>query len=129
MENKYIQEENNEKEIITEETNNKSGESTEALEKNQFNGYFHGRDRLAENNIVNEVETSFLEYSMSVIASSLFIEEFYGQCMNLVILQKNLIESLLLLLDMLWGIIIHMGIHQFMKQWLEWHKTLIRDIY
>ena len=69
MENKNIQEENNEKEIITEETNNKSGESTEALEKNQFNGYFHGRDRLAENNIVNEVETSFLEYSMSVIAS------------------------------------------------------------
>src|SRR5574344_1682150 len=32
-------------------------------------GYFHERDRLAENNIVNEIETSFLEYSMSVIAS------------------------------------------------------------
>ena len=29
----------------------------------------HSRDRLQENNIVNEVETSFLEYSMSVIAS------------------------------------------------------------
>ena len=27
----------------------------------------HNRDRLQENNIVNEVETSFLEYSMSVI--------------------------------------------------------------
>ena len=27
----------------------------------------HNRDRLEENNIVNEVETSFLEYSMSVI--------------------------------------------------------------
>ncbi|MBQ3021582.1 MAG: DNA gyrase subunit A [Bacilli bacterium] len=38
-------------------------------EKPSFNGYFHDRDRLAENNIVNEVETSFLEYSMSVIAS------------------------------------------------------------
>jgi len=38
-------------------------------EKPSFNGYFHERDRLAENNIVNEVETSFLEYSMSVIAS------------------------------------------------------------
>lgn len=37
--------------------------------KPAFNGYFHERDRLAENNIVNEVETSFLEYSMSVIAS------------------------------------------------------------
>ncbi len=31
--------------------------------------YFHDRDRKAENNIVNEIETSFLEYSMSVIAS------------------------------------------------------------
>jgi len=38
-------------------------------EKTSFSGYFHERDRLAENNIVNEVETSFLEYSMSVIAS------------------------------------------------------------
>ena len=30
----------------------------------------HSRDRLEENNIVNEIETSFLEYSMSVIVSS-----------------------------------------------------------
>ena len=45
-------------------------ESTEEESgKPAFNGYFHERDRLAENNIVNEVETSFLEYSMSVIAS------------------------------------------------------------
>ena len=29
----------------------------------------HSRDRLQENNIVSEIETSFLEYSMSVIAS------------------------------------------------------------
>ncbi len=29
----------------------------------------HSRDRLEENNIVNEIETSFLEYSMSVIVS------------------------------------------------------------
>src|SRR5574344_2110620 len=29
----------------------------------------HSRDRLEENNIVNEVQTSFLEYSMSVIAA------------------------------------------------------------
>lgn len=35
----------------------------------EFGGFFHERDRLSENNIVNEVETSFLEYSMSVIAS------------------------------------------------------------
>ena len=35
----------------------------------KFNGYFHERDSLAENNIVDEVKTSFLEYSMSVITS------------------------------------------------------------
>ena len=30
---------------------------------------YHSRDRLEENNIINEIETSFLEYSMSVIIS------------------------------------------------------------
>ena len=39
------------------------------LDTNKFNGYFHERDSLAENNIVDEVKTSFLEYSMSVITS------------------------------------------------------------
>ena len=38
-------------------------------DSNKFNGYFHERDSLAENNIVDEVKTSFLEYSMSVITS------------------------------------------------------------
>lgn len=36
---------------------------------NNFGGYFHERDSLAENNIVDEVKTSFLEYSMSVITA------------------------------------------------------------
>ena len=45
-------------------------ESLERVEvDNNFDGYFHERDSLAENNIVEEVKTSFLEYSMSVIAS------------------------------------------------------------
>ena len=35
----------------------------------KFSGYFHERDSLSENNIVDEVKTSFLEYSMSVITS------------------------------------------------------------
>jgi len=35
----------------------------------KFNGYFYERDSLSENNIVDEVKSSFLEYSMSVIAS------------------------------------------------------------
>ncbi|MBR1385765.1 MAG: DNA gyrase subunit A [Bacilli bacterium] len=39
------------------------------IDNNNFGGYFHERDSLAENNIVDEVKTSFLEYSMSVIAS------------------------------------------------------------
>ena len=36
---------------------------------NDFSGVFHERDSLSENNIVYEVEKSFLDYSMSVITS------------------------------------------------------------
>ncbi|MBQ7137232.1 MAG: DNA gyrase subunit A [Bacilli bacterium] len=39
------------------------------MNSEKFNGYFHERDSLSENNIVDEVKSSFLEYSMSVIAS------------------------------------------------------------
>ena len=60
-----ILESTEEVEEIIEET--EENEDTEP--KPSFNGYHHDRDRLDENNIVNEVETSFLEYSMSVIAS------------------------------------------------------------
>ena len=38
-------------------------------DENNFSGYFHERDSLSENNIVDEVKSSFLEYSMSVITS------------------------------------------------------------
>ena len=52
---------------------NKNEVYDEELEKvevsSDFNGYFHERDSLAENNIVDEVKTSFLEYSVSVIKS------------------------------------------------------------
>jgi len=65
-----------EKDEIIEETidslDNKDTIESDIVEsdsKPTFNGYHHDRDRLDENNIVNEVETSFLEYSMSVIAS------------------------------------------------------------
>ena len=37
--------------------------------KDEFSGKFHERDSLSENNIVDEVRTSFLDYSMSVITS------------------------------------------------------------
>lgn len=42
--------------------------STTKINSN-FSGYFHERDRLDHNNIVDEVKTSFMEYSMSVIKS------------------------------------------------------------
>ena len=38
-------------------------------EKNDFSGTFHERDSHQENNIVDEVKDSFLDYSMSVITS------------------------------------------------------------
>ena len=61
-------------EKVENSTLNNSENFDEELEKvevdvDKFNGYFHERDSLAENNIVDEVKTSFLEYSMSVITS------------------------------------------------------------
>ena len=49
--------------------NEKEDEYDKVNVDNNFNGYFHERDRLDTNNIVDEVKTSFMEYSMSVIAS------------------------------------------------------------
>ena len=53
------------KEVV--ETSEKDIENCE--KKPEFNGIFHERDSLSVNNIVDEVKTSFLEYSMSVITS------------------------------------------------------------
>ncbi len=50
-------------------TNNVDNSKKEGSENSGFSGYFHERDRLDHNNIVDEVKTSFMEYSMSVIAS------------------------------------------------------------
>ena len=44
-------------------------EELELEQQDEFSGKFHERDSLSENNIVNEVRTSFLDYSMSVITS------------------------------------------------------------
>ena len=51
--------------------NEKNIENAAIDEENtdEFNGVFHERDSLSENNIVDEVEKSFLDYSMSVITS------------------------------------------------------------
>ena len=60
-------------EDFVEETEEVSEEEHKDLNINvsntEFSGYFHERDSLTENNIVSEVSTSFLEYSMSVITS------------------------------------------------------------
>jgi len=49
----------------------KNEEILETKEENtdEYSGTFHERDSLTENNIVNEVRNSFLDYSMSVITS------------------------------------------------------------
>ena len=58
--------------------NNSSDEVSSEIQKNldaisddnnEYSGVFHERDSLSENNIVDEVEKSFLDYSMSVITS------------------------------------------------------------
>ena len=49
---------------------NNSQDDIDRIKSNSdFSGYFHERDRLDHNNIVDEVKTSFMEYSMSVIKS------------------------------------------------------------
>ncbi len=53
----------------TNDENNEDDVLAVKIENNGFNGYFHERDRLDCNNIVDEVKTSFMEYSMSVIKS------------------------------------------------------------
>lgn len=68
-EENILNEENTvDKDIIANEENEESVVKVE-LNSDNFNGYFHERDSLSENNIVDEVKTSFLEYSMSVITS------------------------------------------------------------
>ena len=64
-ENKDIIEETN-----NEETNEIFGEKVDKTEDPcYFSGEFHERDKLSENNIVEEVKKSFLDYSLSVITS------------------------------------------------------------
>ena len=60
---------NNEEKNNIENTENTKEEIINEQENNEFNGTFHERDSLSENNIVEEVKKSFLDYSMSVITS------------------------------------------------------------
>ncbi len=52
----------------TEDIDNNVDNSLDS-DENIYGGTFHERDSLSENNIVSEIEKSFLDYSMSVIAS------------------------------------------------------------
>ncbi len=68
------EEDSNDNDSILEESNDleikdDSSDDSDNDSGNNFSGYFHERDRLDHNNIVDEVETSFLEYSLSVITS------------------------------------------------------------
>ena len=64
-ENKDIIEETNH-----EETNEVISDNVDKTEDpSYFSGEFHERDKLSENNIVEEVKKSFLDYSLSVITS------------------------------------------------------------
>lgn len=54
---------------ISESISESKSEVNVNVSNSEFSGYFHERDSLTENNIVNEVSTSFLEYSMSVITA------------------------------------------------------------
>ena len=62
---------NNELENINEQDINDEvidNDTEKSEDENIYGGTFHERDSLSENNIVNEIEKSFLDYSMSVIA-------------------------------------------------------------
>ncbi len=59
----------NKKESSKNKFNDEDKLEKEEFQDNEFSGYFHERDRLDHNDIVKEVSTSFIEYSMSVIAS------------------------------------------------------------
>ena len=63
---------NNNVDNSAEDINNSVDNSSDAdsdENENIYGGTFHERDSLSENNIVSEIEKSFLDYSMSVIAS------------------------------------------------------------
>ena len=67
-----MEEEN--KDIIEETNNEETSEVvSDSVDKSEdpsyFSGEFHERDKLSENNIVDEVKKSFLDYSLSVITS------------------------------------------------------------
>ena len=58
---------NEEKNINSDNINEETTE--EIVNDSEYSGEFHEKDKLIENNIVSEVKTSFLDYSMSVITS------------------------------------------------------------
>ena len=86
-------------------------------EESDFKGEFHERDKLTENNIVDEVESSFIEYSMSVIVERAIPDVRDGLCIIQDIHLINHIKNVLKLLEKLWVITIHMVIHLYMKLW------------
>ena len=66
MDNEVIK---NEENIKKNDNNSLANFDTLDNSDNIYGGTFHERDSLSENNIVSEIKKSFLDYSMSVIAS------------------------------------------------------------
>ena len=113
------------------EENNIEEQNQETIQNtsdnNDFQDTFHERDSLAENNIVDEVKDSFLDYSMSVITSRAIPDLRDG----LKPVHRRILWSMyeegntpdkphkyqLQPLVMLWVIIILMAILVSMKQW------------
>ena len=119
--NNTLNEENGEK------ISNEEIDTTQKHKPVDSSDYFHERDRLDHNNIVDEVKTSFLEYSLSVIKSRALPDLRDGlKPVHRRILWSMYesgytpdkpIEKVLKPLVRLWEITILMEILVYMKQW------------
>lgn len=97
------------------------------VDENKYNGKFHERDSHDLNDIVQEIQDSFLDYSMSVITSRAIpdlrdgLKPVHRRILWSMFEEGNTPDKphkkVQQLLVMLWDIIIHMVIVQYMMQW------------
>lgn len=113
-------------------------ENEELIEDIDYGGEFHEKDKHIENNIVSEVKTSFLDYSMSVITSRALPDLRDG----LKPVHRRILWSMYeegntpdkphkksaTTVGYVMGHYHHTETHQFMMQWLDLLKTLISVI-
>ena len=85
--------------------------------------------------IEDEMKKSYLDYAMSVIVSralpeirdglKLYIEEYFIQCMMVIMIGINLTGNLLGLLGRLWVNFTLMETVLYTNLWSEWHKAFL----